>query len=144
MTSIFRNLAAVIVGLLIGGTCNSLLVVLGAQLIPAPTGINPSDLDSVRANAHLLKPQHFLFPFLAHAAGTLAGALIAHLIAGTRRGLLSLLVGVCFLAGGIAAATMIPAPAWFIALDLLAAYVPMALLGGKLGAKLRPVSTNAP
>jgi hypothetical protein len=28
---------------------------------------------------------------------------------------------------------MIPAPAWFIALDLIAAYLPMAWLGAKLG-----------
>ena len=28
---------------------------------------------------------------------------------------------------------MIPAPAWFIALDLIVAYIPMAWIGGRLG-----------
>lgn len=37
-------------------------------------------------------------------------------------------IGGGFLAGGVAAAFMIPAPAWFIALDLLLAYLPMAWL----------------
>jgi hypothetical protein len=28
---------------------------------------------------------------------------------------------------------MLPAPLWYEALDLIAAYIPMAFLGGKLG-----------
>ena len=43
-----------------------------------------------------------------------------------------LVVGLMFLAGGIGAATMIPAPIWFIVLDLVVAYLPMAWLGGTL------------
>ena len=45
--------------------------------------------------------------------------------------------GVVFLLGGIAASFMIPAPAWFIVLDLVVAYLPMAWLAGRLGARLR-------
>src|SRR5262249_37579386 len=45
-------------------------------------------------------------------------------------------IGVCFLAGGVAAARMIPAPAWFVVLDLAAAYVPMAFLGTLLGRRI--------
>jgi hypothetical protein len=33
-------------------------------------------------------------------------------------------IGVLFLCGGIAASFMIAAPAWFIALDLVVAYLP--------------------
>jgi hypothetical protein len=40
---------------------------------------------------------------------------------------------VVFLCGGVAASFMIPAPAWFITLDLLAAYLPMAWLGVRMG-----------
>lgn len=28
---------------------------------------------------------------------------------------------------------LIPAPTWFIALDIIGAYIPMACIGGKLG-----------
>jgi hypothetical protein len=36
---------------------------------------------------------------------------------------------------------MIPAPTWFIALDLLAAYLPMAWLGLLLADRLKPRSS---
>jgi len=47
-------------------------------------------------------------------------------------------IGVLFLCGGIAASFMIAAPAWFIALDLVAAYLPMAWLAARLGARMQP------
>ena len=37
----------------------------------------------------------------------------------------------------MAASFMIPAPTWFIALDLLAAYIPMAWLGIRMGTHLK-------
>jgi len=35
---------------------------------------------------------------------------------------------------------MIRAPAWFVALDLIAAYLPMAWLAARIGARIQPVS----
>ena len=46
-------------------------------------------------------------------------------------------IGAFFLLGGVAASFMIPAPGWFIALDLLAAYIPMAWLAVRTGARFR-------
>lgn len=40
-----------------------------------------------------------------------------------------------FLAGGVAANIMIPAPAWYRIVDLVFAYLPMAFLGWKLSGK---------
>jgi hypothetical protein len=77
-------------------------------------------------------------PFLAHALGTLAGALAAHLIAASHKPQMACVVGVLFLCGGLAASVMIPAPAWFVALDLLAAYLPMAWLGIQIGRRMTP------
>ena len=48
---------------------------------------------------------------------------------------LALVVGVFFLAGGITNVLMLPSPAWFTALDLLGAYLPMAWLGAKIAEK---------
>lgn len=142
--NILRNVAAVIVGLVFGSIANMALIKIGYQVIPPPAGLDVNDLNSFKEHGHLLEPTHFLFPFLAHAFGTLAGAVVAHLIAGTRRSLMSFIVGVVFLAGGVAACFMIPAPVWFIALDLLLAYIPMACLGACIGAKIRPVVPAAP
>ena len=64
------------------------------------------------------------------------GALVAYLVAASHRPVFAYVIGVCFLAGGIAAARMIPAPVWFVVLDLAAAYVPMAFLGTLLGRRI--------
>jgi hypothetical protein len=113
---------------------NGAIVTVGPMLIPAPEGIDVTNMESLAANVHLLEPKHFLFPFLAHAAGTLVGAWVAARIAASHKLRMALVVGVLSLCGGIAAAFMIPAPAWFIALDLIGAYIPMAWLGGKAAA----------
>jgi hypothetical protein len=57
-------------------------------------------------------------------------------MAATQKAKLAYVIGAVFLCGGVAASFMIPAPAWFIALDLLAAYLPMAWLATRIGARL--------
>ncbi len=136
MKTLLRGLLAVIVGLVVGGFVNMGLVLLGPHVFPPPAGVNVADAESIRASVHLFKPQHFVFPFLAHALGTLVGATIAYLIASARRTAFAYAIGVINLAGGIAAATMIPAPTWFVVLDLVVAYLPMAWLGSMLGGKI--------
>lgn len=133
MPTLLRNVIAVIAGLLIGGTVNMALVSISPSLIPPPAGVDVSDPDSLAAAIHLFEPRHFLMPFLAHALGTFAGALAAFLIAGSHRARFAYAIGVLFLCGGVAASFMIPAPAWFIALDLLLAYLPMAWLAVRVG-----------
>ena len=76
-------------------------------------------------------------PFLAHALGTFVGALVAWLIAARHKARMAYVIGIVFLCGGIAAAFMIPAPPWFIALDLLVADLPMAWLAARVGAGLQ-------
>lgn len=132
MKTLLRNALAVILGLLLGGAVNMGLVLLAPHVIPPPAGVNVADAESLRVSAHLLEPRHFLFPFLAHALGTLVGAAVASAIAASHRRAFAYAIGAVNLAGGIAAATMIPAPAWFIILDLVVAYLPMAWLGAVL------------
>ncbi|MEQ9003574.1 MAG: hypothetical protein RIE74_08405 [Pseudomonadales bacterium] len=131
--NLLRNSIAVIVGLVLGGSVNMAIVMAGSSLIPPPAGVDPADADSIAAAMHLYEAKHFIAPFLAHALGTLAGALAAFLIAASYRATFAYGIGVAFLAGGITAATMIPAPALFIAVDLVGAYLPMAWLAVRLG-----------
>lgn len=138
MKVVLKNLLAVVAGLLVGGVVNMLIVKLGHTLVPLPTP-DPAAAASAAAGASPLEARHLLFPFLAHALGTLAGALAAFLLAGSRPQVFAYLIGVAFLVGGITAATMIPAPGWFIAADLVLAYLPMGWLATRLGARLRPV-----
>lgn len=138
MMTILRNILAIVAGVVVGGAVNMSLIVLGPSLIPPPAGVDVSNAESLRAGAHLLEARHFVFPFLAHALGTLAGALFAFLVAGSHGTAFAFVVGAVFLAGGIAASFMIPAPAWFIALDLAAAYLPMAWMGALIGRRVKP------
>lgn len=124
-----RTALALVLGIVIGGGVNMAIVMLGPALIPAPPGADMTTAEGLKAAMPLLEPKHFLMPFLAHALGTLAGALAGAMIAAARRTVVAYVIGAFFLAGGIAASVMIPAPAWFKALDLVVAYLPMAWLG---------------
>lgn len=136
MPTLLRNILAIVLGLVIGGSVNMAIVTMGPMLITPPAGADMTTPEGLKAAMPLLSPRHFIAPFLAHALGTLVGAIAAYLIAGSHKGRLAYAIGGVFLVGGIAAATMIPAPAWFIAVDLLLAYLPMAWLGARLAAGL--------
>jgi hypothetical protein len=138
MATLLRNFLAVILGVVVGSMANMALVLVGPLVVPPPAGVDMSTAEGVAAGVHLLTPAHFLCPFLAHAMGTLVGSTVAHLVAATWRPVFGYGIGVFFLTGGIAASFMIPAPAWFLALDLVGAYLPMAWLGVRLARRLRP------
>jgi len=138
MPKVLRNVLAVVAGVAIGGVVNMALVTVSTSLIPPPAGVDVNNTESLRNGIHLFEARHFVMPFLAHAIGTLAGALATYLIAATHKALLAYVIGVVFLCGGVAASFLIPAPGWFIALDLFAAYLPMAWLGIQLGTRMKP------
>lgn len=135
MNIIVRNTLAVIAGFVIGSVVNLAIIKLGGIVIPPPPGVDVSSMESIKASAHLFEAKHFLVPFLAHAVEGLVGGLVVSLLGGSKRLVLAMIVGFFFLLGGIAAALMIPAPAWFVAADLLIAYIPMAWIGWKLSGK---------
>lgn len=132
MNPIIKNILAVVAGIIVGMVVNMGLVMIGASIIPAPAGVDVMDPESIAASLDLFGPQNFIFPFLAHALGTLVGAFVAAKLAASHKMRYGLGIGFFFLIGGIAAVAMIPAPVWFIALDLIVAYLPMGWLGGKL------------
>lgn len=134
--NIIRNILAVVLGAFAGGVVNMAIVKIGPLLIPPPAGADMTTVEGLTAAMPMLEPKHFIPPFLAHALGTLLGAVVAYLIAASNKNLLAYVVGVLFLIGGITASMMIPAPLWFKALDILVAYIPMAWLGIMIGRKI--------
>ena len=133
MNPILRNILAVIAGAISGGILNMALVVIGPNLIPPPDGADMTTMEGLAASMHLFEPQHFLFPFLAHALGTLLGATITARVAASHQKWLALLIGGFFFIGGSMNVAMLPSPMWFNVLDLVVAYIPMAWLGWKIG-----------
>ena len=135
MNPILRNVLAVLLAIIAGGIANMGIIMLSGSIIPPPEGVDPSDMESIKTNMHLFEAKHYAMPFLAHAAGSFVGALVAALLAVTHKMKFAIGLGIWTLVGGIMAATMIPAPTWFIVLDLGLAYIPTAWLAGKLVAK---------
>ena len=136
MVKLLRNIFAVLAGVLLGSVVNMAIVTFGPSLIPPPAGVDLSTPEGLAAGIALFEPRHFVTPFLAHALGTLVGAFVAYLVAASHKARFAYAIGVLFLIGGIAACFMIPAPVWFMALDLLLAYLPMAWLAIRIGSGL--------
>ena len=129
MPASLKNPIAVVIGFLVGSLVNMAIVGVGPKLIPLPDGVDLTDAEKIKENIQLLKPIHFLSPWLAHAMGTLVGAFVAAWIALNKKLVIAMFVGGLFFLGGITMVWMVGGPMWFILLDLLGAYVPMAFMG---------------
>ena len=131
--SILKRTLLIFLSIFIGAQLNGALLNLGANLIPPPEGCNLNSVEGLKAAAPLLEAKHYLFPFLAHALGTLISALLIARFLKTQQLFYSLAAGMLFLIGGVAMVIMLPGtPLWFILLDLIGAYIPMAYLGYKI------------
>jgi uncharacterized membrane protein YqgA involved in biofilm formation len=135
MQPILRNILAVIAGIFIGSLVNMGIIMISGSIIPAPDGADVTTMEGLKATMHLFEPKHFIFPFLAHALGTLVGALLAARFAANNHMRFALAIGLFFLIGGITSVYMLPSPVWYTVLDLVGAYLPMGYLGGKLAGK---------
>ena len=138
MNPIAKNVLAAILGFVVGSLVNMALINIGPYVVPLPAGADVSTMEGLRESMKLFTPVNFVFPFLAHALGTLTGAFVAAKLAASHHMMFAIGIGVAFLIGGVAAASMFGGPVWFKAVDLLLAYIPMGLLGGFLGSGKKP------
>ncbi|KJS07372.1 MAG: signal peptide protein [Flavobacteriales bacterium BRH_c54] len=132
MHPVLRNVLAVVLGLVVGSAVNMGIIMISGSIIPPPNGADITTMEGLKSTMHLFGPEHYIFPFLAHALGTLVGAFVAAKIAATNKIKFALAIGAFFFLGGAINAYMLPAPTWFLILDLAGAYFPMAYLGKKL------------
>ena len=141
MKSVGKNILAVVAGVVVGGFVNMALVNIGPSVVPLPEGADISTMENLRDSMKFFTPINFIFPFLAHALGTLAGAFVAAKFAASHYVKLAMGIGVFFLMGGIAAVSMLGGPLWFSVADLLLAYIPMSYLGATLAGRTRSKTT---
>jgi hypothetical protein len=137
MNPIARNILAAVLGFVIGSAVNLGLVNAGPSVFPLPEGANLSTMEGLRESMKLFTPMNFMFPFLGHALGTLAGAFAAARLAASHHMQFAIGIGAMFLLGGITMVVMCGGPVWFIASDLVLAYIPMGVLGGILAGGIR-------
>jgi hypothetical protein len=134
MNPIIRNILAIILGWASGSLVNMGLIQTGHKIYPIE-GLDPNDMDALANIMPTLSYEYFIFPFLAHALGTLVGGIVAYKIAAIYKMKFALVIGVLFFIGGVLVNYLIPGPKWFAATDILVAYIPMAWIGGKIGEK---------
>tara|TARA_B100001758_G_C17810643_1_gene304323 strand:+ start:129 stop:449 length:321 start_codon:yes stop_codon:yes gene_type:complete len=101
---------------------NMAVISFGGYIFEIPNNFNAMNWDL----------KYFIFPFLAHSLGTFSGALTVVKLSKKTSVIFPLIVGFYFLTGGIYMATILPAPRWFLFLDLIFAYIPMAFLAWKI------------
>ena len=134
MNPIIRNILAIILGWASGSLVNMGLIQTGNKIYPIE-GLDPNNMDALANIMPTLSYEYFIFPFLAHALGTLVGGIVAYKIAAYYKMKFALAIGVLFFIGGVLVNYLIPGPIWFAATDILVAYIPMAWIGGKIGEK---------
>ena len=125
MKKIFKNIGIIILGIIIGMIVNMSLIILGGKIFTPTENLEPM-------NAINWDLKYFIFPFLAHSVGTLSGAFIVSKLSKKSHIIFPLIVGLYFLSGGIYMVTILPAPMWFILLDLIICYIPMSLIGWRI------------
>lgn len=130
---IFKRTLVILLSIFIGAQVNGALLTIGTYLIPPPEGFNLNTMDGLKAAVPFLKAKHYLFPFFAHAIGTLISAVLITRFLKTQQFVFAMMAGVLFLIAGISMVIMLPGtPIWFVLVDLIAAYIPMAYLGNKI------------
>lgn len=132
MNPILRNVLAVIAGIIVGSIVNMSIILISGSIIPPPNGVDNTTMEGLQKTMHLFEAKHFIFPFLAHAIGTFAGAVTTAFIAFNHKKKLALIIGAFFLLGGIVSVCSLPSPMWFTVVDLVFAYIPMAYLALRL------------
>jgi len=130
---VFKNIIAVIAGIIGGSIINMGIFTIAPYLITYPEGFDNSTSEALAATLHLLQPKHFLVVFLSHGLGTLAGAFIAAKIAVNQQLIFASIIGVFFFSGGVYMMSILPAsPTWYNIIELVGAYIPMTWIGWKL------------
>ena len=125
MKQILKNIGILILGIIIGMIVNMGLIIIGGIIFPLSESFEPM-------NAINWDFKYFIFPFLAHSVGTLSGSFLVSKLSRNSNIIFPLIVGLYFLSGGIYMVTILPAPMWFVFLDLIVCYIPMSLIGWRI------------
>lgn len=129
MKPMLRNVLAILAGIVIGSVVNMALITVSGSIIPPPAGVDLTTMEGLKAAMPLMEPKHFLFPFLAHALGTLVGAIVTVKLVLNSHQRFAIILSGWFLLGGIINIALLPSPIWFALVDLLLAYIPFGYLG---------------
>ena len=130
-----RNILAVLAGIIAAGVTVFVVEMIGHFLLPMPPGVDPTNPDSLRANAANLPVSNLIAMVIGWCAGSFVGGLIAALISREQKMLCALIVALFILGSGVATMLMIPHPIWIwivaIVLPLPCAWAGARVIGAR-------------
>jgi hypothetical protein len=131
-----RNILAVIAGIIAAGVMVFLVEIAGHFLLPMPPGVDPTNPDSMKANAQNLPLVSLAAVLVAWCAGSFVGGLVAAFVSRDQKMLCALITGLFIIGSGIATMVMIPHPIWFWIVAILLP-LPFAWYRARLGGARR-------
>jgi hypothetical protein len=131
----FRNVIAVIIGIITGMALNMGILQVSYLAYPIPEGLYINDPAQFQDYLDTLPATAFLVAMLAHLAQSFGGGWVAARLGSSRPMLLAMIVGALSLAGGVTMMTMVKGPAW-MAIEL-PLYLVVAWIAGRMEQKRR-------
>ncbi|MFI5335557.1 MAG: hypothetical protein ACHQ5A_02150 [Opitutales bacterium] len=132
MSSLLRNLLALLSGALAAGVIIIVIETMGAMAYPPPPGFDPRNAAAMRIFIASLPVGAFLYILAAYLAGTFTGVFVATRFSLRRPARQGWLLGLVFLISGVVNFLKYPHPAWFVAASL-AAFLGATWFGVRLG-----------
>lgn len=112
-----KNILATIVGFIVAAvTVYIIETLLGHNLYPLPETINPNNMESIKANMHLIPIGAKVFVVIAHFIGIITGMTIAGVISKTSI-VPSYIVGGLMIVATFTTIIMLPKELWFSVSD---------------------------
>ncbi len=131
----FRNVIAVISGIIAGMALNMGILQISYLAYPIPEGLDINDPAQLQDYLDTLPATAFLVAMLAHLAQSFGGGWVAARLGSSRPMLLAMIVGAGSLVGGVMMMTMVKGPAW-MAIEL-PLYLVVAWIAGRMEQKRR-------
>ena len=133
-TNIIRNIAAVVIGAIVGGSINMGIGLLNVQIFPLPEGMSlmtiADDPEALEAWINSLPQTAFILVLVAHLSQAFFGGYVAAFISKRNVMCVAMVVGALSLVGGLMNMAQMPAPLWlWIEMPL---YLVVAWYAGKL------------
>jgi hypothetical protein len=132
--NILRNIVAVLIGVIVGGTINMLIGILNVQIFPLPQGMSlmtiADDPEALEAWINSLPQTAFILVLVAHLSQAFFGGYVAAFISKRNVMCVAMVIGALSLVGGLMNMAQVPAPLWlWIEMPL---YLVVAWYAGKL------------
>ena len=137
----FRNVIAVIIGIIAGMALNMGILEINYLAYPIPEGLGINDPAQLQNYVNALPALAFLVVMVAHLAQSFGGGWVAARLGSSRPMLLAMIVGTVSFAGGVLMMTMVKGPGW-MAIEL-PLYLVVAWAAGNIEQKRR-AAADAP